>query len=146
MPSRLIGWLARLWASPNSLLGILVGALGAPWGVRWRVEHGCIEMHGGLVTWMLQRMLPPHGATALTLGHVIWGQSPDHLDAARAHEHVHVRQYERWGPLFLPAYLGASILLWLRGRPAYRENPFEIEAYQCSDIKPTKDASDNDVE
>ncbi len=100
-------------------------------------------MHGGLVARLLKWMLPPHGATALTLGHVIWGQSPEHLDAARSHEHVHVRQYERWGPLFLPAYLGTSLFLWIRGRPAYRENPFEIEAYRTCEVKPMNDDSDD---
>ena len=42
---------------------------------------------------------------------------------------VHVRQCERWGPLFIPAYLVASAVLWCRGRDFYEENPFEREAY-----------------
>ena len=41
------------------------------------------------------------------------------------------RQCERWGPLFIPAYLLAS--LWIlfnpRGRNPYFDNPFEREAY-----------------
>jgi len=45
---------------------------------------------------------------------------------------VHVRQYERWGPLFGPAYLGCSLVLWLMGKRAYRDNPFEVEAYDVS--------------
>jgi hypothetical protein len=40
-----------------------------------------------------------------------------------------VRQYERWGPLFLPLYLGYSLVLWLQRRDPYLENPFEVEAY-----------------
>ena len=28
-----------------------------------------------------------------------------------------------------PAYLGASLALWLTGRNAYRDNPFERQAY-----------------
>ena len=31
------------------------------------------------------------------------------LNETRAHERVHVRQYEHWGPLFIPAYLGAAV-------------------------------------
>jgi hypothetical protein len=42
---------------------------------------------------------------------------------------VHVRQYERWGPAFLPAYLLSSLLQLLRGRNPYRENHFERQAY-----------------
>jgi hypothetical protein len=40
-----------------------------------------------------------------------------------------VKQYERWGPFFIPAYLGSSAWMWLRGRDAYRDNPFEAEAF-----------------
>ena len=44
------------------------------------------------------------------------------------HELVHVRQYERWGPLFVPAYVGAAIVARIRGGRAYADNPFEIAA------------------
>jgi len=40
-----------------------------------------------------------------------------------------VQQYERWGPLFVPAYLGSSLLQWLRGQDPYRSNWFEREAF-----------------
>ena len=36
---------------------------------------------------------------------------------------------KRWGILFVPAYLSASVYLYFRGRDAYRDNPFEVEAY-----------------
>ena len=50
-------------------------------------------------------------------------------DLTRTHERVHVRQCERWGPLFIPAYLLASLLIRLRGGRPYEDNPFEREAY-----------------
>jgi hypothetical protein len=65
----------------------------------------------------------------MTLGHVVIGRDRDCLDHSRAHERIHVRQAERWGPLFIPAYLLASLFAKLRGRDAYRDNPFEREAY-----------------
>ena len=43
--------------------------------------------------------------------------------------YVHVRQFERWGPLMGPAYLLSSLVLWLAGRRPYLDNPFEREAY-----------------
>jgi hypothetical protein len=46
---------------------------------------------------------------------------------------VHVRQYERWGPFFIPAYLLCSVWLMLRGYNAYLDNPFEVEAYAIDD-------------
>ena len=65
----------------------------------------------------------------MTLGHVVLGRSLGALDDTRAHERVHVRQCERWGPLFLPAYGLASLAAALRGRNAYLDNRFEREAY-----------------
>ena len=53
---------------------------------------------------------------------------------ARCHEHVHIRQYERWGALFVPAYLAASAWQGLRGGAPYRDNVFEREAYAASPI------------
>lgn len=66
---------------------------------------------------------------AITFGHVILGRTEAVLDISREHELIHVRQYEKWGPIFGPAYLGCSLLLWLQGKDGYRENPFEREAY-----------------
>jgi hypothetical protein len=53
---------------------------------------------------------------------VILGASEADLDAARGHEQVHVRQYERWGPFFLPAYLASSAWQLACGRRCYRDN------------------------
>lgn len=123
--------LAVLWASPGSLLGLGVGLIGLATGGCWRRRGSTIEFWGGAVTGFLENVpLMPGGALAMTLGHVILGVSEAALDVTRAHELVHVRQYERWGPLFLPAYLGCSTWLWLRRRDPYRDNPFEREAFK----------------
>ena len=84
----------------------------------------------GPVAFFLRRCtLLRGGASAMTLGHVVLGRDRQLLDATRAHERVHVRQCERWGPLFIPAYLIASALVLLRGGRPYEDNPFEREAY-----------------
>ena len=63
----------------------------------------------------------------MTLGHVVL--SIDAVDdELLAHELVHVAQYERLGPLFLPAYAAASLLALVRGGDAYCDNAFEVEA------------------
>jgi hypothetical protein len=112
------------------LLGLLVVALACLKGGSVRVVDGVLEVHGGFATRLLKRGLPWVGSgAAMTLGHVVLGQDQHCLDHSRAHEHVHVRQYERWGPFFLPAYLLASFVQWLRGRDPYYDNPFEREAY-----------------
>lgn len=117
-----------IWASPGSLLGLAAGLLGLATGGRVRRAGPILEFYGGFVTWMLRNCFWVTAA-AMTLGHVVLGQSDETLDACREHEMVHVRQYERWGPLFIPAYLTASLWLWLRGRDPYMDNPFEREAY-----------------
>lgn len=90
-----------------------------------------MEFHGGLAAWLLKHVAPLEGgAMAITLGHVILGRTAAGLDIARDHEWVHVGQYERWGPLFIPAYLLSSLGLWLIGRHPYRDNPFERAAYK----------------
>jgi len=66
----------------------------------------------------------------MTLGHTVLGLTGAGLDVVRNHELVHVRQFERWGPFLIPAYLLASLVLWLRGRDAYHDNPFEVEAFR----------------
>jgi hypothetical protein len=94
--------------------------------------QGVLEVHGGLVTYLLTYGLPwvRGGAAAMTLGHVVLGRNKYTLDRSRRHERVHVRQFERWGPLFIPLYLGASFVAWLRGRDPYLDNPFEREAFE----------------
>ncbi|MEO8323028.1 MAG: hypothetical protein ABI571_02700 [Actinomycetota bacterium] len=69
--------------------------------------------------------------TAITFGHVVL--SVDDLpEETLRHELVHVRQYERWGPLFIPAYLGASVVAVARGGHRYRDNHFEVAARSSS--------------
>lgn len=125
----LLQLLAFLWASPYTLLGGGVGLLGILTGGHGRRRGRAIEFYGGAVTWLLHRL--PHGqfTLAMTLGHTILGSTDASLDIAREHEMVHVRQYERWGFLFGPAYLLSSLVLWIRGKDAYRDNPFERQAY-----------------
>jgi hypothetical protein len=126
------------WAFPNTAVGLLAMTLGALCSERvggrtsQRVVDGVLEVHGGLVTWILTNCtLLEGGASAMTLGHVVLGRDEFLLDLTRDHERVHVRQCERWGPLFLPAYLLASFYIFLRGGRAYRDNPFEREAYDA---------------
>ena len=90
---------------------------------------GIVEIHGGLVSRLLSRLPVIGSAAAMTLGHAVIGQDQACLDESRAHERVHVRQYERWGPLLIPAYLLASLWARLSGRHPYWDNPFERKAY-----------------
>ena len=129
--------LSKVWASPNTLLGLVVGYLGVMFfGGKAQKVDGCWEFHGGLVKWLLHLAPTGSGALAMTLGHCIWGQTESALDVTRLHEHVHVRQYGRWGPFFIPAYFTASLIAWLNGGNAYRDNAFEVEAYDQASCDP----------
>jgi hypothetical protein len=124
--------IAILWALPYTLLGLAIGAVGLITGGRAQVRCGVIEFYEGGVKRLLHLLPGGQFTLAMTLGHTVLGQTAAALDVAREHELVHVRQYERWGPFFGPAYLGCSLVLWLLGRRAYRDNPFEREAYDVS--------------
>ncbi|MFM7540188.1 MAG: hypothetical protein ACKO9Z_11070 [Planctomycetota bacterium] len=115
------------WSAPNTLAGLsLLVLFGRGARIAW--VDGALEAWGGGLRSMFERF-SPIGATAMTLGHVVLGTDQTILALARDHERVHVRQAERWGPFFLPAYLGLSFFLWMRGKDAYRQNPFEVAAY-----------------
>ena len=119
-----------LMGFPATLLGLPIA--GAAWltGGAASVRDGVLEAHGGIVSVLLRRWVPiAGGALALTLGHIVLGRSAAALDETRNHERIHVRQYERWGPFFLPAYLLASVYLLLAGHDCYYENPFERDAF-----------------
>jgi hypothetical protein len=126
-----MGYVLRLiWASPCSLLGVVLGtALLALGGSARRV--------GRTVEFALQDADSPNDSAlvrlpfeAITFGHVILGCSHAGLARLRSHEIVHVGQYERLGPLFLLAYPCSSLLAALRGECPYRGNHFEAQAYR----------------
>lgn len=120
---------SRCWALPYTFFGLLIGGFGLMTGGRVQYRSGVWEFYGGFATRFLD-FLPLPCVLAFTLGHTVIGRSAEALDITRLHERVHVRQYERWGPLMGPAYLLCSVVLLLRGRDAYRDNPFEQQAYR----------------
>lgn len=124
MSKRFIRFAAYVWASPYTVLGLLVGII---LGGKPRLIDGVLEIHSKRIAWLLTHM--PVRAAAMTIGHVVLGQTELHLDRTRVHERVHVRQFERWGIAFGPAYVLASAICYLRGQDFYQDNPFEVEAY-----------------
>ena len=114
--------LRLLWAGPWSIVGLSL----APFFDSRRIDRGVLLCEGA--RW--PRRLGWRYA-AITFGHVILSVVP--LDGALLrHEREHVRQYERWGPFFIPAYLIASALARARGGHAHRDNAFERAATSSS--------------
>lgn len=121
-----------LWVLPGTCVG-LIGVVCA-WRERgrMRVVDGVLEATAPRLLQRLSRASAVGGGiSAITLGHVVLGQDEPTLEQTRNHERVHVRQYERWGPVFIPVYLLCSAWLWFRGRHPYLDNPFEVEAYRA---------------
>src|SRR5436190_16894280 len=123
-----------LWALPWTTLGLLLGLAALATGGGGKRVGRVLEFHGGVVQQLLRRVPIAGGAAAMTLGHVVIARAKTDLDRSRRHELIHVAQYERWGPLFVPAYLACSAWLWLRGFDAYLDNPFEEEAYGIEEV------------
>lgn len=130
--ARVLFFMARyIWALPNTLIGMLF-IPAAIAGGRLQMIDGVLEAHGPLVAALLRYGVPlPNGASAITFGHIVLALDQWSLDATRAHERVHVRQCEIWGPAFIPAYLLAGLWGFMTGAGAYAGNYFERQANQC---------------
>lgn len=126
-------WTARVlgivWTLPNTLLGLIAGAVGMLWGARPRFNRRdfAVVFHhwpwgpGGAITF---------GNTILHTGDTLDCECVTYEHRAGHHQHppiklgdherAHVYQYMVLGPLFLPVYLfcgGVSV-----------RNPFERAA------------------
>ena len=128
-------WAAYVWAGPTSLLGLTAIAVTAP---SVRVVAGVLEAQGPGVARLLDLLSPRLAVLAMTLGHVVIARDATALDETRAHERVHVRQAECWGPGFVPAYLLASAVAWATGGDAYADNPFERAAWAAAPVVPAR--------
>ena len=114
-----------LWALPASLPGGLFAAVAWLAGARVAIADGIVEASGGRLLGALASGSP---FVAITLGHVVLAGDARSLDACRAHERVHVRQYERFGVAFFALYAASSLWQLLRGGHPYRDNVFERQA------------------
>jgi len=116
------------WAAPCSVVGLALALPLILAGARFNRVFGVLEValsqQGKSGSRRLQR-LP---FCAVTIGHVVIGLAEHDLKRLRAHEHEHVRQYERWGLFFFLAYPASSLQQWARGNNPYWDNRFEVQA------------------
>ena len=125
---RIVG---ALWASPNSLAGLIYGGFGLLFGA------GCEwDRHGRILRFVdLPRWLMP---TAISLGHVqVYGneryrRADGSLAANRfgvavvTEEDLHTRQAEVLGPLYLPLHGLCMLCSLATGGGTHNHNPLEI--------------------
>ena len=124
-----------LWASPATLVGLLLALLARLLRADIAVVDGVVEVVG---TRGLHARPSRWPFVAITLGHVIVARNAAMLEGCRAHERAHVRQYERWGVLFFPLYLSSSAFECLRGRRPYWDNHFERQAREAASQPPCR--------
>ena len=115
-----------MWVAPVTLFGLLLALIAYWLGASVKRRFGVLEVAGNTRTPLL-RAISNH-FDAITIGHVILGRNHGTLTHWRSHEHVHVRQYERWGILFPLLYMLASFKALLTGKRFYWDNVFEVEA------------------
>jgi len=125
-------WGRILWASPWSLWGLSVGFAAMLTGAKAQRSGRLIEFWGGFLPLFLRYFPFVAGSPVATFGHVVLGRTQRHLEACRPHQLIHVRQYECWGPLFIPTYIGWWFFLWCAGKRPYYDNPFEREAFEAT--------------
>lgn len=101
--------LGKVWTSPNTAIGLALGAVAVILGARARVANNAVEFLDQPFVDLIRR-------SAVTLGNTIHyapGRHPDQemrrydrraVVRLGDHERAHTRQYERWGPFFLLAY------------------------------------------
>ena len=127
---RFVGYpLGYVWALPNTLVGLAFLPFTLLSGGQVRFTRGTMELYGGFVAWYFRKICG--GVGAMTLGHVILGRDRRMLDYTRDHEHVHVGQYMRWGPFFLPVYGLSSFDCVAEG-----EEPIPGEPLRASRVRP----------
>jgi hypothetical protein len=117
------------WAAPATAVGLVASLIAFLLGARARIVDGVVEVGGGRFAASVSLLPRAAQFEAITFDHVVLGASHAALCDLRSHERVHVRQYECWGILFFPLYLGSSVVHWFRGRNPYLDNRFERQAY-----------------
>lgn len=128
-------WLYVLWALPVSLFALPLAPL-TLYRANWALRNGVLEITSPALSAFLagpwfRRLAGDQGFAAASIGHVVIARDAHALASCRAHEHAHVRQCERWGPLFPFAYVLAGLYVACTQRrfgAYYWDNPFEVEA------------------
>lgn len=117
-----------LWAAPCTAVGALCGLLLCAAGASARHVAGVVEVAFDDKRRPAARLIGRLPFSAITLGHVVLAHTHACHAVVRAHERVHVAQYERWGLLFFALYAGSSAWQLLCGRRPYIDNHFERQA------------------
>jgi len=95
--------LGKLWASPTTSIGLLLGLLGMLiGGDKPRRGNNALEFCGN-------RWIAPF-TSAITIGHVICYAGREPAQRTQDHERQHTYQAELLGPLYLPLHIALQLI------------------------------------
>lgn len=126
-------WAGQVWASPLTVAGLVVAALGGARPVR--LHDGAIDVLAparGPLAFFFRRAR----VSAYTWGATIVYRERALLSDERLlrHERAHVRQALFLGPFLAAAYPAASLWQLARGGRLYRDNFFERDARRREEV------------
>ena len=114
IPILMAVWLGALWTLPNTVFGLLLGAIGLAFGAHahWRRREMALVFHrwpwgpGGAITFgnVILHTGEDLDSPCVTYAHRA-GHAKEAPIVLADHERAHVYQYLALGPLFLPLYL-----------------------------------------
>lgn len=103
MASPVLDIFGKIWASPTTAVGLVLGALGLiTGGARPRRANNAIEFRGN-------RWIAPF-TSAITIGHVICYAAREPSQHTQDHERQHTYQAEVLGPLYLPLHIALQLI------------------------------------
>lgn len=117
--------IGKVWGLPNTIIGILWGLLGIPFGAKVSFGNNAIQFEDHPLTF-----------GAVTLGHAISYSPWLGPGSVGRHERAHTFQNELLGPLYLPLHILFGVLAvcingywhgsvnWLEQGPTYRNQPW----------------------
>lgn len=103
--------------------------------------HAVLVEDPRIALWFRAHLIP---VQAQALGRYVLSRDPLSPDML-AHEFEHIRQWERFGPFYLPIYFGWSAVAALRGKRAYWDNGFELAACKRAERELAAGASEDET-
>jgi hypothetical protein len=117
-----------LWVGPWTVVGLSILLIPRLGRRNIRFHRGTIGIFGPGVAKLMNLAPVEGGAIAMAFGHTILAKDERAWLSTFRHELIHVRQYQWFGPFFVPAYFFESFWQWCRGRHPYLDNRFEVQA------------------
>lgn len=107
--------LGYFWTSINTIFGLVIGATGTIVGIIVGSDPSIIAQHNAI--WFVNNPLVARGYDATTYGNTVISKPSVDISSCYIgeHEEQHTKQYQWWGPAFIPAYIVDFLLNRYKG-------------------------------